>query len=193
MNKEDKRTLVIVGVGAAIVAGLALLGGEKKVPTPGFDAPPGPMPPGPGAPTRGPGAPAISPLPPGASAINPAPRSNVSVHVDRPRAALAQPPTERVSFALKGEPEDRVVAGLLREEILRRLADRGYAATFVRWRDAQSYPPNPNVVVAELRIEDAGRGAGIPRELAPGLTASLGGAPAPGPARPPSGYTFKGP
>lgn len=166
MTKDEKK-LLAWGVGIALLGGLALAsGGDAKT------AP----------------APSSPPTPPG-------PERVVSVRIERPNAALAQPPGERpVSSPWRIMPEDRATAASLIEEIVRRLRDRGYAATLIRFRYSGDFPPNQNLVVAEFKITGGGpAGASPAGELGPGLTVSLGGAPPPGPARAPAGYDFKGP
>lgn len=183
MTKDERKLAWGVGIAVAVIAGLALVGGDAKAA--GDGTRPAPTPPPPGAPGR---------MPVG---------SIVSVNVERPDAALAQPPSERELVTLRGLPEDRVLAARLNEEIVRLLRDRGYAARPVRFRSWATFPPNQNLVVAVLEITgDQGGAATAPASLAPGLAilnvgvpprAADGALPAARPPAPQSGYTFRGP
>ena len=165
MKKDTKDLLLGAGVVLAAIVGIGLATSPKAAAAPMPPAPPPPMPPGP---SRSPGAapvpppPAtvppngamatIAPLPRGTGASHPAANQQISVFVERPGAHLA-------SSAWADAPA-------VNQEIADRLLARGYRVL------SQGYRPStePNRSFKDLLVVDVGQGAGIPRQLGPGLT-----------------------
>lgn len=168
MTKDTRNLLLALGGGGAVLLVGYLLMSKSASAAPGTEN------------MRGPAK-----LPLDDKSLFPVKGAIVSVRIDRPDASMAVTPG--------GWPGAQATTA----EIIRRFAERGYKVepdpSKFHYQPWASFPPNPNLVTEQFRVVDAGPGAGVLRELGPGLSASGSGRTTDPMAMPQSGYVFKGP